>query len=218
MTAPRLPDGRERLFVLEPLLLHRHDPLASRQHLVRRDPRYAARYHDGPRPVPIEGCVVHMTDGHSLLSSIEWQNRDIPKGESGRTSYHVGIEDDGTIYISLEYDTIAYHAGQSRFPGLRSINGSLNRTTLGVTLANKHSTRPATREGITREAYESLVWWLCVVPVERFGVCVDRIIGHLECSLTGKIDPWTYALRMDALRADVAAELVRRKRAGRVAA
>lgn len=210
--------GSERRMVLTPQLLYCGEPIPSRQHLVRRDVRYKARYHGGKRKHAIDGCVVHMTDGASYLSSVEWQNRDIPDDEPGRTSYHVGIEDDGGIYVSLEHDMVAYHAGWSRWPSIPSVGSSLNATTLGVTLANKHSDVVANREGITEDTYLSLVWWLCVVPCERFGVLPAEIIGHLECSLSGKIDPWAYALSMAALRQDVGAELMRRLQAGRSAA
>lgn len=84
-------------------------------------------------------AVIHYTAGASARSSADWfRNRD-NKGSSA----HVVVDRDGSVIQCVAFDTIAWHAGKSRW---RNVAGTdlvgLNQTSFGIELANWGDLRP----------------------------------------------------------------------------
>jgi len=71
--------------------------------------------------------VVHYTEGQSAAAAIEWLT--IPKSQ---VSSHIVIARDGTITQLVPFDTIAWHAGESYWKGMRY----LNYYSIGIELDN----------------------------------------------------------------------------------
>lgn len=174
--------------------------IASRQGLVEPPP-YELK-HGGQRSRTRFG-VLHMTAGGSALSSLKHLH-------SVGLSYHYVIERDGVIYRGTPSNLIAYHAGESAWPG--SAGGSLNPESLGVCLANWNGSG-GRREEVSEAQYLSAVW-LCAVLAEQYRVPADRWLGHLEVSPGRKTDPDVEVFSMAAYRSDLTLELYRRRRDG----
>lgn len=73
--------------------------------------------------------VMHFTYGGTGRSSAEWFRN---AGNTGRSSAQVVVDRDGSVIQCVGFDTVAFHAGQSRW---RGIDG-LNRHSFGIELAN----------------------------------------------------------------------------------
>lgn len=71
--------------------------------------------------------VLHYTEGQSASAAIEWLT--IPKS---KVSSHIVIARDGTISQLVPFDTIAWHAGDSYWRGIRY----LNSYSIGIELDN----------------------------------------------------------------------------------
>ena len=71
--------------------------------------------------------VIHYTEGQSAAGAIEWLT--IPKS---KVSSHIVIARDGAITQLVPFDTIAWHAGDSYWKGMRS----LNYYSIGIELDN----------------------------------------------------------------------------------
>ena len=83
-------------------------------------------------PLPIRrALVIHFTGGASARSSIDAMRQ---RGVSA----HLTIDRDGTIYQSIPFSQIAFHAGASRWEdpktNIRYIG--LNSYSIGIELAN----------------------------------------------------------------------------------
>ena len=74
-----------------------------------------------------EFIVIHYTEGQSATAAIEWLT--IPRS---KVSSHIVIARDGTITQLVPFDTIAWHAGESYWKGLRY----LNYYSIGIELDN----------------------------------------------------------------------------------
>jgi N-acetylmuramoyl-L-alanine amidase len=74
-----------------------------------------------------EFIVIHYTEGQSATAAIEWLT--IPKSQ---VSSHIVIARDGTITQLVPFDTIAWHAGESYWKGMRY----LNYYSIGIELDN----------------------------------------------------------------------------------
>ena len=72
--------------------------------------------------------VVHYTAGASARSSAEWFRS--PQNRS--SSAHLVIDRDGTVIQCVPFDTVAWHAGRSRWKDI----AGLNRHSIGIELAN----------------------------------------------------------------------------------
>jgi N-acetylmuramoyl-L-alanine amidase len=71
--------------------------------------------------------VIHSTEGQSAAGAIEWLT--LPKS---KVSSHIVIARDGTITQLVPFDTIAWHAGESYWRGIRY----LNYYSIGIELDN----------------------------------------------------------------------------------
>jgi N-acetyl-anhydromuramyl-L-alanine amidase AmpD len=158
-----------------------------------------ARYHAGARTSQILFLIYHATEGDSAASSIGWLNRDLTAAEHNqKASYHYIIDRDGAIIRMTPPELVAYHAGDSAWPGpVYSPPGngghSLNACSVGIAFANRDD-----GEQLTAQQLESGLWLSTV-----WNVPLERIRGHYEISPGRKEDP-AAALNMDDWRLLVA--------------
>lgn len=160
-------------------------PVPSLQsRVVRWD---SARYHGGERSEDtINLIVMHATAGASAKSSRDWLDRpNAPKGK--RCSYHYIIDRDGTIYRHCRPTLIAYHAGDSAWPGPvfypPGNKSTVNPRSIGIAWANDD-----VGEELTELQLESGIW-LCLFWIQRLHIAPSAMRGHYEVSPGRKLDP-----------------------------
>lgn len=90
-------------------------------HWVRQARRVKAntlRYRSGTRKIAPKYCVIHETTGRlDKFSTVKYL-----AGRNVKVSYHFVIERDGTITQQVPCDTVAWHAGKSRWEGRSGLN------------------------------------------------------------------------------------------------
>lgn len=103
------------------------------RHQNRAVEQIASTFTDGPFAAPPRIVVMHYTAGASARSSAEWFRNSANPGSSA----HVVVDRDGSVIQCVAFDTIAQHAGRSRW---RNSAGEtligLNATSFGIELAN----------------------------------------------------------------------------------
>ncbi len=158
---------------------------------------------------PMEGydnIIIHYTAGYDALSSAKYLAND-----TTNVSAHVVISRDGKIYQMVDFGTQAWHTGRSQFKSKLH----LNRYSIGIELENygpltihegKYITcfnkevpeeevvemmHPLTRQNCFWQIFPQEQLYklkeLCKLLMKTYKC--DRILGHNEISLTGKIDP-----------------------------
>ena len=85
-------------------------------------------YVGGALPRPTKIAVIHFTYGASGKSSANWFKDSRNPGSSA----HIVVDRDGSVIQCVPFNTVAWHAGDSR---LRDLVG-LNRHSIGIELAN----------------------------------------------------------------------------------
>jgi N-acetylmuramoyl-L-alanine amidase len=145
-----------------------------------------ARYHGDTRAKSsINLIVTHATAGESADSSIRHLNR---KNSDNPASYHYIIDRDGTIVRTLPVETVAYHAGDSRWPNpthwtLGGNKSSVNPRSIGIAFANRDDGEPLTDEQLTSGLWLHRFW------MNQLGLSSGRVVGHYEVSPGRKPDP-----------------------------
>jgi N-acetylmuramoyl-L-alanine amidase len=86
-----------------------------------------------PRPTRI--LVIHFTYGATARSSAEW----FRSSENPGSSAHVVVDRDGSVIQCVPFDTVAWHAGKSRWKDLVG----LNNYALSIEMANWGYLRPS---------------------------------------------------------------------------
>ena len=147
----------------------------------------SAKWHGGPFPAKPSMLVMHINDGDTFASSIEYLNTTTDK----KASYHYGIEKDGRILRMTSPDLVAWHAGDSAWPhpvpatpdNPDRPNGgaSVNKRAVGICWAS-HG------EAITDAQIESGLW-LCNLYLRANDIPIDMVRGHEEVSPGRKTDP-----------------------------
>ncbi|KQX42053.1 hypothetical protein ASD04_18510 [Devosia sp. Root436] len=85
-------------------------------------------YTGGPLSKKPKILVMHFTYGGTAASSAQW----FKSPQNPGSSAHVVIERDGTIIQCVDFNTVAWHAGKSKYGDLVG----LNQYSLGIELAN----------------------------------------------------------------------------------
>lgn len=165
------------------------------------------------------GIVIHYTAGNSAKSSIDWWR------EGKSASAHVVIDRDGTVYQTVPFNRIAWHAGRSSY---RNFNG-LNEYAIGIEIANwgiltkkangkyysaagtvvdpknvisaKHANERVTRfwESYTEAQIESVI--KVIKAIKALYPNIGFVVGHSD--ITGrKLDPGP-AAPMDKFKAAI---------------
>jgi N-acetylmuramoyl-L-alanine amidase len=163
--------------------------------------------------------VVHYTEGQSAAAAIEWLTI-----RKSKVSSHIVIARDGTITQLVPFDTIAWHAGDSYWRGIRYLNscsigieldnagrmirnGNLWRSSFkqdypdsDVTEAvHKFDRKPYGWHNYPPEQIQALID-LCKLLVTRYGV--QEIVGHDDIRPKAKWDPGP-AFPMEYVRVQV---------------
>ncbi|MBX9795682.1 N-acetylmuramoyl-L-alanine amidase, partial [Sphingomonas sp.] len=160
-------------------------------------------------------AVIHFTAGASGRSSAEWfRNRQNPG-----SSAHVVVDRDGSVIQCVAFDTVAQHAGRSRWRDLagRELVG-LNRFSFGIELANwgdlrragsgwaSHTGVPiaspvlAVHRGGNPDGSRTPIGWepfpapqidtaVAIVRALVSAFGVNEIVGHDDIAPTRKFDP-----------------------------
>jgi len=166
-----------------------------------------------------EYLVIHYTAGPSLDSAVNWFGN-----PAARASAHLVIGRDGSITQSVPFDTVAWHAGRSRWEGREGLNGY----SLGIELDNagrlirqgdqwrswfqrvytadevlesvhKNESSMAGWHTFTAEQIDATVTVSCLL-FERYGL--RDVVGHEDIAPGRKSDPGP-AFPMSSFRAQV---------------
>lgn len=184
-------------------------PRVSCQALVRRcDP---PKHHGGPRSLDdVTLIVMHCTAGGSAMSSIDYLNTTDEKV----ASYHYVIDRDGLIYRMCAPDVIAYHAGDSQWPGPAlyppgnvyhdedgdTHHHTVNQKSIGIAWANLDDGS----EALTGAQITSALW-LCGLFLATTSAKVSANVRmHREVSPGRKSDPTPAVMPGDLWRQLVA--------------
>lgn len=185
-----------------------------RSHKLLRDSRAVdflrSPYVGATLPDPTKILVIHFTFGGTGRSSAEWFRDPSNRGSSA----HVVVDRDGSVIQCVPFDTVAWHAGKSRW---RDLVG-LNQYALSIELANWGYLQPAgdgwasytgarvsepfigvhkngnpdgSRSSIGWERYSEVQFSTAIdiarVFVDTYGV--EEIIGHDDIAPDRKWDP-----------------------------
>ncbi len=166
--------------------------------------------------------VIHYTAGASAAGAISWFSRK-PKAN---TSAHLVIDHDGEITQMLPFDTVGWHAGESRWKNVKGLNshsvgieianfGVLNQNANGDWVSWTGRSVPSSRvvlaehkhsPGVTRgwEMFDESQFMATVAAaqaiVEEYDIQPWDVVGHDDISPIRKVDPGP-AFRMDDFRA-----------------
>ncbi|MGB0853918.1 MAG: N-acetylmuramoyl-L-alanine amidase [Pikeienuella sp.] len=167
--------------------------------------------------------IIHYTAGGSASGTINYFQK-----RSAQVSAHFVIGRDGAITQMVPLDTVGWHAGRSRWKGVKGVNshsigielanyGKLKKTAAGTwvsdtgspvpdqrVILDEHKNRPGRIEGW--EAYTEAQFTATVgaaqAIVQEYGLKEWDVVGHDDISPGRKIDPGP-AFEMDAFRAMV---------------
>lgn len=160
----------------------------------RRSPNHSQRLY------PIRCVVWHATASPTASSALGWLTH-----PASKVSAHYLVDRDGTTWLLVPEDRVAWHAGASAWQGLEVRVGgttSLNPVSLGIELVNRNDGIDPYPPAQLRCALY-LTAWICA----RHQIDPANVIGHYECAVPSgrKTDP--RGLAMDGVRAQVAALL-----------
>lgn len=139
----------------------------------------------------IDMVVIHQTGGGSFESNITWFNN-----PGARVSAHYLIGKDGKIAMLVPEDTVAWHAGESRWLG----RSGVNRFSLGIELVGSPGSM------YPESQLASLCGLLADIVARYPKVTIDRIVGHADVAPGRKVDPGSL-FPWDKVRAGVSALL-----------
>lgn len=147
---------------------------------------------DAPRSpsTTVDGAIVHsmgeyVMHGTNPIHAPDWLNRQVDLVPGGaKASVHAFIGPDGTVFLGVPLERIAWHAGPSLWDGRKGLSPSF----LGAEflVAGKHNwasfkTAIARPDAYTDAQYraggELYASW-----AKRFGIRRERILGHSQVS------------------------------------
>lgn len=128
----------------------------------------------------ISKIVIHITDGTTLSGATGWFQS---AGNTGQTSAHYVVGQDGTVVQMVRHEDIAHHAGTANPISIGIEHVALSpagAASLSKQTGKKY--RPLYPTDDQYRASADLVVWLC----ETLGIPVDRdhIVGHSEAAKT----------------------------------
>lgn len=147
-------------------------------------PHKSAR--NGKKPTLI---VIHGDAGKTEGGTVAWI-----ADPASKVSYHYLVGRKGAVYQFVEDGDNAWHAGLSSFHG-EGVGNSVNRISIGVAFAN-NGTEPY--QPVQYTVGGQLVAELC----KRWGIPLDRVVGHDVVSPGRKTDPWKH-FDWDAFRCEI---------------
>lgn len=86
------------------------------------------------RPCEVDCVVLHATADHDTMASVDWCRA--PKAKNPNpVSYHVIVDRDGTVFVLVNTEHRAWHAGVSSFEGRHNCNDY----SIGLSFANDNA-------------------------------------------------------------------------------
>lgn len=151
--------------------------------------------------------VIHYTAGSSASGAVTWF-----MDPRAKASAHLVIDRDGTATQMMNFNKVAWHAGESKWGGLRGLNqhaigielvnsGKLNRTSKGqwtnwanqavdedevYVLTHKHEKTPAGWHTYTQAQFDT-VFSIGLLLKNHYHLL--DVIGHDDISKGRKVDP-----------------------------
>ena len=134
------------------------------------------------RMVPREGILIHTTGGYNSLG---WLQRDEPNPDK-RSSADWLIDRAGNAFLIVPLNCYSYHSGKARYKGRQDIDGTLNRSFVGVEL----ECADQLGEKITDLQYISLASLVRTLLL-KYPISCNMIALHKEAALPPgrKVDP-----------------------------
>jgi N-acetylmuramoyl-L-alanine amidase len=164
--------------------------------------------------------VIHYTAGGSAAGTVNWF-----RNPAAKVSAHLVVGHDGEITQMVPFDTVGFHAGESRWKNVKGLNshsvgieianwGKLNRTAAGgwvsatgktvaaervVLASHRHS--PGAEHGweMFDEAQVFATVAAAQAMVAKYGLAPWDVVGHEDISPLRKVDPGP-AFNMDRFR------------------
>lgn len=154
--------------------------------------------------------VIHYTSGGTMSGAVSWF-----KNPAANASAHLVIDHDGSIVQMVDFDTVAWHAGSSRWRGVRGVNscsigieivnwGKLRHTGSGGfasrvgtpvpserVILDEHKHAPGRTEPweVFDESQMMAAVRAAQAIVSEFGIQPWDVVGHDDISPRRKIDP-----------------------------
>ena len=167
--------------------------------------------------------IIHYTAGDSASGAIRWF-----KNRESEASAHLVIDHDGSITQMVDFDTVGWHAGTSRWRGGRSVNrysvgieivnwGKLSKSGSGEWVSRTGSSVASTRVIVAEHKHspgKEHGWEMFREPqmdaclraakaiVTEYEIKPWDLVGHDDITPRRKIDPGP-AFDMDAFRSQV---------------
>jgi N-acetylmuramoyl-L-alanine amidase len=137
----------------------------------RKSPNFSERKHGR-----IDAIVIHHTGDFSLKNSLVWLTN-----RNSKVSAHYLVGREGEIFLLVEEDKRAWHAGKSHLYGEEDVN----EFSIGIELVGNGEVKPYRYEQL-----KSLIL-LTRYLIRKYKIDVWRIVGH--CHITKrKPDPGRY--------------------------
>ncbi len=136
-------------------------------------PNFDAR----PEGAPIDHLVLHYTGMQSAQAAI-----DRLRDPAAKVSSHYVVDEDGTVYVLVDEDKRAWHAGVSFWRGVRQ----LNDRSIGIEIVN-----PGHEWGYRAfpEAQMLALRDLCLSILSRHPIPARNVVGHSDIAPDRKQDP-----------------------------
>jgi N-acetyl-anhydromuramyl-L-alanine amidase AmpD len=143
-------------------------------------PARAGHFRVPATPRTISRVVIHITDGTTLSGATGWFQS---AANTGRTSAHYVVGQDGTIVQMVRHENIAHHAGAANADSIGIEHVALSPAG-ARTLSTRtgRTIRPLYPTDAQYRASAALVVWLCTnlnIRLDR-----DHIVGHSEAAPT----------------------------------
>lgn len=136
------------------------------------------------RPAPVDGIIIHAAGYYIKDGDKVWFAPDFI--ENAGYSYHAMVDDRGKVYVCVDRDKRAWHAGVSQFQGRSDLNDSF----IGFCALVRHEPLGYSNfintidngDPYTDAQYESLAA-LCRQAMQDYpGITLDRIVRHSTVS------------------------------------
>lgn len=152
--------------------------------IVRPSPNYNKRSHK------VDSIILHADAASRIDSSLGWVRR-----KESKVSYHIMIGRKGEVYLVVNPDDRAWHAGVSTFNGKNNVNNF----SIGVCLSNKN-------DGVEKhtEVQLAAAAKVCALLCKHYGILLSNITTHAVIAPGRKTDP--VALDLETFKKLVQAE------------
>lgn len=134
------------------------------------------------RTLPISILVLHYTGMESGKAALERL-----KDPKAKVSAHYLIEEDGTLYMLVDEEKRAWHAGVAEWGGLQNVNSA----SIGIEIVNGGHNVPLADGSLPPypDAQINALVPLCKNIVNRYNIRAHQVVGHSDVAPDRKNDP-----------------------------